>query len=154
MNCMNGPAGDAGGDGGGDRASELREAVEELVHHNDERPPAQKEQYMLMAGFVARLCVAGGGAGGKGTGNEAALSWPSARGRGFPGLVDATYAVLGKLSCNVSSVWFLPPPSLPPSVSPSLYLSTLSPQAFRGKHGSNAPCAGNAGLRPGVSWSR
>lgn len=119
LNCMNGSAGEDGdgggggkgtgvdgegrsnGDGGVDGASDLRAAVGELVHHNEERPPEQKEQYMLMAAFVARLCVAGGGRGNR-KGDEAALSWPSAHGRGFPGLVDAAYEILGKMSCNVS----------------------------------------------------
>lgn len=119
MNCINGSGGEDGGgggkgtgvdgkdgsngdgDGGVDKASDLREAIGELVHHNEERPPEQKEQYMLMAAFVARLCVVGSGRG-KSKGNEAALSWPSAQGRGFPGLVDAAYAILGKMSCNVS----------------------------------------------------
>lgn len=86
--------------------SKTREAIDELVDHNDERSPEQKQQYMLMAAFVARLCVAGsGGGGGKGKDKKgSALSWPSAGGRGFPGLVDAVFAVLGKVSCNVSSV--------------------------------------------------
>lgn len=74
--------------------SQVREAVGELVHHNDERTPEQKEEYRLMAAFIARMCVAGSG--------KKALSWPSACNRGFLGLVDAAYSVLGKVSCNVS----------------------------------------------------
>lgn len=105
---------DDDGGGGGDKdtgssgnnnprsASRAREAVEELVHHNDERSPEQREQFRLMAAFVARLCVAGGGGKNKTKGSASALSWPSARGRGFPGLVDAVFGVLGKVSCNVS----------------------------------------------------
>ncbi|CAM9485168.1 unnamed protein product [Pylaiella littoralis] len=97
----------------GNSASKTREAVDELVDHNDERSPEQKQQYMLMATFVARLCVAGSGGGGGGGGGGgkkgkgkrgSALSWPSAGGRGIPGLVDAVFAVLGKLSCNVFSI--------------------------------------------------
>lgn len=94
-------------------ASRTRGAIDELVDHNDERSPEQKQQYMLMAAFVARLCVAGSGSGSGGDGGRggkkskgksgSALSWPSAGGRGFPGLVDAVFAVLGKVSCNVSS---------------------------------------------------
>lgn len=93
-------------------ASRTREAIDELIDHNDERSPEQKQQYMLMAAFVARLCVAGSGGGGGGDSggkkskgkSGSALSWPSAGGRGFPGLVDAVFAVLGKVSCNVSPV--------------------------------------------------
>ncbi|CAM9928054.1 unnamed protein product [Laminaria digitata] len=77
-------------------ASQVREAVGELVHHNDERTPEQQEEYRLMAAFVARMCVAGS--------RKQALSWPSACDRGFPGLVDAAYSVLGKVSCNVFAV--------------------------------------------------
>lgn len=87
-----------GEDDGSSHAPSVREAVDELVHHNDDRPPEQKEKYMLMANFVAHLCLAGCGDSKKGS----ALLWPSAQGRGLPGLVDAAYAVLGKLSCNVS----------------------------------------------------
>eukprot|EP00903_Cladosiphon_okamuranus_P018822 g17313.t1 len=102
LNSMNRP--DDSKDGGKDKgsgdhsASKAREAVEELVHHNDERPPEQKEQFRLMAAFVARLCVAGSGE------KKKALTWPSADGRGFPGLVDAVFAILGKVSCNVFSI--------------------------------------------------
>lgn len=85
-------------DDGSSHAPNVREAVDELVHHNDERVPEQKEEYMLMANFIARLCLAGCGDSKKGS----ALLWPSAQGRGLPGLVDAAYSVLGKLSCNVS----------------------------------------------------
>lgn len=72
----------------------LREDVAELIDHNDRRRPEQKEQYELMAAFVARMCVAGSG--------KRTLSWPSVRDRGYPGLVEAAYAVIGKISCNVS----------------------------------------------------
>ncbi|CBN79949.1 conserved unknown protein [Ectocarpus siliculosus] len=89
-----------GEDDGSSHAPSVREAVDELVHHNDDRSPEQKEEYMLMANFVARLCLAGCGDSKKGS----ALLWPSAQGRGLPGLVDAAYAVLGKLSCNVFSI--------------------------------------------------
>ncbi|CAN0226504.1 unnamed protein product [Ectocarpus sp. 8 AP-2014] len=89
-----------GEDDGTSHAPSVREAVDELVHHNDDRSPEQKEEYMLMANFVARLCSAGCGDSKKGS----ALLWPSAQGRGLPGLVDAAYAVLGKLSCNVFSI--------------------------------------------------
>ena len=75
-------------------SSQVREAVDELVHHNDERTPEQRDEYRLMATFVARMCVTGSG--------KKALSWPSACDRGFLGLVEAAYGVLGKASCNVS----------------------------------------------------
>lgn len=94
--------GDKDNGSGNHGASKVREAVEELVHHNDERSPEQKEQFRLMAAFVARLCVGGGGGGGKSKAKSSALSWPSANGRCFPGLVDAVFDVLGKVSCNVS----------------------------------------------------
>eukprot|EP00752_Nemacystus_decipiens_P004295 g3924.t1 len=102
LNAMNSP--DGGKDNGNtsNSASKVREAVEELVHHNDERSPEQKEQFRLMAAFVARLCVAGGG--GKNKAEISALLWPSADGRGFPGLVETLVGVLGKVSCNVFSI--------------------------------------------------
>ena len=107
MNSMNrtGDSKDGGkGSGSGNHsASKVREAVEELVHHNDERSAEQEEQFRLMAGFVARLCVVGSG-GKKNEAKSSALSWASASGRGFPGLVDAVFGVLGKVSCNVSPV--------------------------------------------------
>ncbi|CAN0100702.1 unnamed protein product [Scytosiphon promiscuus] len=82
----------------GDASSaRIREAVDELVHHNDKRSPEQMEQFRVMAAFVAGLCVVGGG-------EKKALRWASAQGRGFPGLVDAVYALLGKASCNVFSI--------------------------------------------------
>lgn len=76
------------------KSTRTREAVAELVDHNDDRTPEQREEYKLMATFVAGMCVTGCGKG--------ALSWPSADGRGFPGLVDAAFAIIGKISCNVS----------------------------------------------------
>lgn len=82
-------------DGTDEESTHVREAVTELVHHNSERTPAQREQYRFMAAFVAQMCVAGSG--------KRALSWPSACGRGLIGLTDAAYAVMGKISCNVSS---------------------------------------------------
>ncbi|CAM9152032.1 unnamed protein product [Ectocarpus sp. 13 AM-2016] len=101
-NSNTGSMGTANGgeDDGSSHAPSVREAVDELVHHNDDRSLKQKEEYMLMANFVARLCLAGCGDSKKGS----ALLWPSAQGRGLPGLVDAAYAVLGKLSCNVFSI--------------------------------------------------
>lgn len=111
LNTMNRPDGANDGGGGKDNgngtnsASKLREAVEELVHHNVERSPEQQEQFRLMAAFVARLCVAGSGGNGKAKGS--ALSWPSAQGRGFPGLIDTVFGVLGKMSCNVSPAFYL-----------------------------------------------
>lgn len=83
-----------------DTSAEVRAAVGELVDHNDKRTPEKKQEFMEMSMFIARMCVAGSG--------KKALSWPSADGRGFLGLVDAAYGVLGKLSCNVSQsprVW-------------------------------------------------
>lgn len=78
----------------GGHSARVREAVSELVHHNDERTHEQRDQYMLMASFVAGMCVAGSG--------NKALAWPSACGQGFPGLLNSAYAVISKLSCNVS----------------------------------------------------
>lgn len=52
-----------------------------------------------MAAFIARLCVVGSGESKE----KSVLRWPSAQDRGLPGLIDAAYAVLGKVSCNVSS---------------------------------------------------
>lgn len=86
-------------DGTDEDSKHVREATAELVHHNSERPPAQREQYSLMAAFVARMCVAGNG--------ERALSWPSACGRGLSGLTDAAYAIMGKISCNVRSTCYI-----------------------------------------------
>ena len=79
----------------GEESFRVKEAVAELVHHNAERTSEQKEEFKLMAAFVAQMCVAGCG--------ERALTWPSAHGRGFPGLMEAAYAVIGKISCNVST---------------------------------------------------
>eukprot|EP00904_Undaria_pinnatifida_P014211 jgi/Undpi1/9920/HiC_scaffold_28.g12374.m1 len=79
-----------------DTSAEVRAAVGELVDHNDKRTPEKKQEFMEMSMFIARMCVAGSG--------KKALSWPSADGRGFLGLVDAAYGVLGKLSCNVFAV--------------------------------------------------
>lgn len=86
-------------DGTEEDSTHVREAIAELVHHNSERTSAQREQFNLMAAFVAQMYVAGNG--------ERALSWPSACGRGLTGLTDSAFAILGKISCNVSSTCYI-----------------------------------------------
>ncbi|CAM9403157.1 unnamed protein product [Discosporangium mesarthrocarpum] len=79
-------------------AEEARREVDAMVDHNDKRTPAHADEFKAMASFVARICLAGSGKQGS------ALSWPSTKGRGFPGLVEAAYSLLGKISCNAFSI--------------------------------------------------
>lgn len=75
-------------------ATALQASVGELVDHNEKRSQDQKEIYLSAAAVIARLCLEGCG--------SQALTWPSASGRGLPGLVDAAFGILGKVACNVS----------------------------------------------------
>lgn len=76
------------------RLVQVRLDVAELVDHNDDRTKEQQEEYRIMATYVSSMCFSGGG--------ERCLTWPSANGRGFGGLVETAYRLIGQLACNVS----------------------------------------------------